>query len=266
MASYSIQRLCKMDGLIKNLVDKEINFSRSVHFSAEINLTRIEEIRKRYPQGLRPTYTAFVAKAIALALVEYPYANRRIFTFLGFPFFQSFEKVDIAIAIERNIPPFHAVAYMEVLRDVNALSLDQATKKLNEYSKTDLETSEQWKSFYFLGMKLPNFLGGWITCLPLTFPSLWAKYRGGACMISSPAKYGVDGITAAWPHALGASFGLAQKKPMVVNDKVEAVQAFTFVLNWDRRVMAGAQAAKFFARICEHLRNPVEISDSLNHN
>jgi pyruvate/2-oxoglutarate dehydrogenase complex dihydrolipoamide acyltransferase (E2) component len=27
-------------------------------------------------------------------------------------------------------------------------------------------------------------------------------------------------------------------------------------MNWDRRVMAGAQAARFFARICELLQHP----------
>lgn len=71
---------------------------------------------------------------------------------------------------------------------------------------------------------------------------------------------GVDGIVAAWTHPLGISFGLAQKKPLVRNDEVVAAMAFTFVLNFDRRVMAGAQAARFFARICGLLRDPRELA------
>ena len=105
-------------------------------------------------------------------------------------------------------------------------------------------------------MYFPLGLGGFIAKLPLYFPKMWSKYRGGAAMISSPAKYGVDGVVAAWTHPIAFSFGLAQKKAMVKNDQVVAVQAFTFVMNWDRRVMAGAQAARFFARITELLRHP----------
>ena len=72
-------------------------------------------------------------------------------------------------------------------------------------------------------------------------------------LISSPAKYGVHGVVAAWPHPLGVTFGLAQKKALVRNDEVVAAMAFTFAMNWDRRVMAGAQAARFFGT---HLRAP----------
>ena len=83
-------------------------------------------------------------------------------------------------------------------------------------------------------------------------------------LISSPAKYGVDGVVAAWSHPLGLSFGLAQKKALVRNDEVVAAMAFTFAMNWDRRVMAGAQAARFFARICALLRDPEELTGVLD--
>jgi pyruvate/2-oxoglutarate dehydrogenase complex dihydrolipoamide acyltransferase (E2) component len=36
--------------------------------------------------------------------------------------------------------------------------------------------------------------------------------------------------------------------------------AFTFAMNFDRRVMAGAQAARFFARICDLLRHPDQLT------
>jgi pyruvate/2-oxoglutarate dehydrogenase complex dihydrolipoamide acyltransferase (E2) component len=108
--------------------------------------------------------------------------------------------------------------------------------------------------FNFLG------LGGLIAHLPFYSPSLWEKYRGGAVMISSPAKYGVDGVVAAWTHPLSFSFGLVQLKPMISNNQVVAAPGFTFVMNWDRRVMAGAQAARFFNKICELLRHPAELT------
>lgn len=262
MSSYSIETCSKLDALNKALVEGEINFSRTVLFNAEIDLTEIEKLRA-VDLNNRPTYTAFIAKAIALALLDFPYANRRLFYTWGLPFFsffQTFRQTDIAIAIERNVENFNSVAYIEIIRDVHKMSLLEISSLLRQFSTSDLNSSKQWRSFYNLGMYFPFGIGGRLARIPWFFPRLWRKYRGGAVMISSPAKYGVDGIVAAWSHPLSFSFGLAQKKPMVKNDQIVAVQAFTFVMNWDRRIMAGAQAARFFARICDLLRDPKELT------
>ncbi len=259
MENYTIERCNKLYSLNKSLVESEINFSRTVTFSSEIDLTELEKMRSSFPAEERPTYTAFVATAIAKSLAEFPYANRRLYNLWGLPFlsfFQSFNNVDVAVAIERNIEDYNAVAYIEILRDVKSKSVLEVSRLLRTFAKSDLETSQQWKSFYNLGMYSPLGIAGFIAHLPFYFPKLWTKYRGGSVLISSPAKYGVDGLVAAWTHPLSFSFGLAQKKPMVKNDVVVPVQAFTFVMNWDRRVMAGAQAARLFARITELLRNP----------
>lgn len=262
MNRYSVKRCSGLEALNKSLVEGEINFDRTVLFSAEIDLTEIEKIRSSSPEADRPSYTAFVTKAASKALLEFPYANRRLFHLPGLPFlsfFQSFTDVDVAVAVERDVEGSHAVAYMEIIRDPHAKSLSEITRLLRGFSDSDLNSSEQWRSFHALGTRVPGWLGGLIARLPFYFPKLWRRYRGGTTLISSPAKYGVDGIVAAWPHPLSYSFGLAQKKPMVKGDQVVAVQAFTFVLDWDRRVMAGAQAARFFSRVCGLLRDPKEL-------
>ncbi len=261
LMKFSIEPCNKLYALNKAVVG-EIDFSRTVLFSSEIDLTEIEKLRAQSFDGEKPSYTALIAKAVALALLEFPYANRRIYNLWGIPFlsfFQSFIGTDIAVAIERNVENYHAVAYIEVIRNAHKKTPNQLSSMLRSFSNSDLKTSEQWKSFYRLGMYFPLGLGGFIAKLPLYFPKMWTNYRGGAALISSPAKYGVDAVVAAWTHPISFSFGLAQKKPMVKNDKVVAVPAFTFVMNWDRRVMAGAQAARFFARICELLRDAEQL-------
>ena len=259
----TIEPVREFDRLNRSLVESEIDFGRTVHFLAEIDLTEIERVREAATSpARRPTYTAFVAKAVAIALREFPYANRRLFRPLGLPFlsyFQSFGGTDVAVAIERNIEGQAAVAYIEVLRDVHLQTLEELTEKLRVFSATDVTNSRQWRDFSRLATSFPALLASFIVRLPRHFPSMWQKYRGGSVLISSPAKYGVDGVVAAWTHPLGLTFGLAQKKPMVRNDQVVAAMAFTFAMNWDRRVMAGAQAARFFARICELLRDPREL-------
>jgi hypothetical protein len=84
-------------------------------------------------------------------------------------------------------------------------------------------------------------------------PSLWTKYRGAAVLVSSPAKYGVDVVAGTWTHPLGVSFGIAKKRPIVRGDAIVACPTFTLTLSFDRRVMAGAQAARLFRRIVDRL-------------
>jgi len=269
MEKTTIEPVRQFNRLNLALVESEIDFGRTVHFTAEIDLTEIERVRAATVDGdgaLRPTYTAFIAKAVAIALAEFPYANRRLFRPLWLPFlsyFQSFGSADVAVAIERNVEGQAAVAYIEVLRDVQRQTLDEITHKLREFATADVTNSRQWRDFSRLATSFPAPLASLIVRLPSHFPKMWQKYRGGAVLISSPSKYGVDGIVAAWTHPLGLSFGLAQKKALVRDDEVVAAMAFTFAMNFDRRVMAGAQAARFFARICELLRNPRELTGEL---
>ena len=259
-------RRCKGLALLnQSLVESEIQFGRTVLFSSEIDLTGIDRMRAAAAPGATPSYTAFVAKAVARALKEFPYANRRIYRPFGLPFlsyFQAFHDTDVAVAIERDLPGEYSSAYIEVLRDVDTLALGDITLTLRKVATMDLSASEQWRSFHRIGTKLPGWLAGFLVGLPVHLPEMWKKYRGGAAMISSPAKYGVDGIVGAWTHPLGFSFGLAQMKPVVKDGQVVARNAFTFAMNWDRRVMAGAQAARFFSRICELLREPATLGDA----
>ncbi len=72
-------------------------------------------------------------------------------------------------------------------------------------------------------------------------------------LISSPAKYGVDAVSATWSWPLGISFGLVKTRAVVREEQVVACPTFTLSLNFDRRIMAGAPAGKFFRRIVQAL-------------
>lgn len=95
--------------------------------------------------------------------------------------------------------------------------------------------------------------------LPWLSSRMWVKYCGGAASISAPAKYGVDAVTACWPSPIGVSFGLVKKRAIVKNDTVIAAPTFHLVLNFDRRIMAGASAAKLFARFVDYLEQPEKM-------
>jgi hypothetical protein len=57
----------------------------TVTFLSEVDLSEVERVRQLAGDD-RPSYTAFVAKALALSLQEFPYANRRVAGRLWVPF------------------------------------------------------------------------------------------------------------------------------------------------------------------------------------
>lgn len=247
--------IIKSDSFFKvnaSIVENEIDLSSTVTMMNLIDLTKIEEIRSS-SVGLKPSYTVFIAKALAKSLVDFPEMNKRFYKPYGFfpKVFQHFKSVDIAIASEVTDPKLAHVAYIGIMKDVENKSLQEIQQWLLDFRKT--EAVEQWKVFSGIILKFPVFLSKIIIRLPVYFPSLWAKYRGGVAIISSPAKYGVDGLVAAWSSPIGVSFGYVKNRVISKNGQIVAVPSFNLTLNFDRRMFSGAQGARFISRISEIL-------------
>lgn len=256
---YEIEPRNRFFEAIRAIAEYEIRPGNTVCFVSEVDLTTVERVRGRATGGRKPSYTAFVVKAVALALRDFPYANRRVCRRPWLPFtgprIQRFEHRDIAVAVEREIPGAESVAFLDILRDADGLSLAEITESLHALAVCDVSTNRQWREFSTLVTRLPSFLSTWLIRLPCLFPSLWCQYRGGAVLVSSPAKYGVDVVAGAWTHPLGVSFGLAKRRPVVRGDAVVPCPTFALTINFDRRVMAGAQAARFFKRVVDLLED-----------
>ncbi len=230
----------------------------TVTFFTEVDLTQLERLRRAAGER-KPSYTAFVAKAVALALRDFPYANRRVHDRSWLPFarrrLQQFHHCDVAIAVERDLPGAEGVAFADVLRDADCLSLAAITDWLRDLAVSDVSTNKQWRDFSSVIKGFPAWLATLLIRLPLQFPGLWVKYRGAAVLISSPAKYGIDVVAATWAWPLGVSFGLVKQRPVVSGNEVVARPTFILTLNFDRRIMAGAPAARFFKRILDTLEH-----------
>lgn len=257
-AAYVIEPKNKFFEATRNIVEYEIRPGNTVSFAAEVDLTEVENIRAAAAAvaGEKPSYTAFVVKAVALALKDFPYANRRVHRRL-FPIpgarLQKFGRCDVAVAVERDFPGSESTAFIDIVRDADRPSLAEITRSLHELATCDASTNKQWREFSGVITRLPVWLSTFLIRLPCFVPALWVKWRGGAVLISSPAKYGVDVVIGSWSHPVGVSFGLVKPRPVVVDGAVVARTTFTLTLNFDRRVMAGAQSARFFRRITERL-------------
>lgn len=252
--NYTIEPKNRFVEAMRTLPEFEIRPGNTVTFVSEVDLTAVEAIRATAKE--RPSYTAFVMKALALAMREFPYANRRLCRRWWWPLsvrLQRFEHCDIAVNVERNVPGAESATFADVCRDVDRRTLADLTAWLRALATCDETNNLQWRAFSGVVRKAPSWLSRWLIRVPLFSPSLWVKYRGAAALVSSPAKYGVDTMLGSWPSPLGISFGLAKPRPVVCDGQVVARMTFALSLNFDRRVMAGAQAAKFFRRIVELL-------------
>ncbi|WP_306536940.1 2-oxo acid dehydrogenase subunit E2 [Geobacter sp.] len=250
---YEVRNVHKYFDVNATIVEREIKPGATVTFSSEVDLSEIEEIRSSCADGYKPSYTAFVAKAVALALKEFPYANRRILRAGWLPFLparmQQFNTCDIAVACERNLEGIEVSTFIDILRDSEKLSLFEITEWLHDLARCNEANNKQWRDYKKVIFQAPSWFAKFIINLPVKIPKLWSMWRGGAVIISSPAKYGVDAVVGAWMNPLGVTFGIVKKRPTVKNDEIVVCPTFIFSLNFDRRVMAGAQAARFFQRI-----------------
>lgn len=259
---YHIEPKDKYFQVLCSLPEREIQSNVSVTFISTVDLTKIMEIRDRAAEvgEAKPSYNAFVIKALASALKTYPYANRRVFRqpwrFLRGPQLQTFDCIDVAVAAERQIPGKESLAFVDIIRDADRKSVVEISKWLRQLAQSDEDNNQQWREFNNLIRRFPWWLASFLARLPVWLPRMWERYRGASALLTSPAKYGVDAVAASWAWPLGVSFGLVAKRPMVKGDELVVRPTFEFVINFDRRVMAGAQAAQFFAACVENLTHP----------
>lgn len=265
MSDFDLRPVPSFANLIGEIVQREMRWDHTCSVLAEVDLTNVERLRARAAAAGRPkpSYTAFVVKAVALALREHPCANRRLVKRWWLPFarpcYQQFHACDVALGIERNVPDAECVAYTEIVREADTLSVDEITERLRAMATSTLESSEQWRGFHALGTKVPPWLAKRIALLPHYFPNLWRKWRGGAAMISSPGKYGADAVLGTWHCPLGVSFGVVKQRPVVRDGRIVAAPTFVLYLNFDRRLLAGGPAGRFFHSLVSFLENPEPI-------
>jgi len=242
-------------------LNAELKPETRVTFTRLIDASELDLLRNKIFEdtSIKPSYTTLVVKAASIILKEYEYANRAV---IGFPFFRKliqFNNMDITVAVERNVAGAEEhIVLADTLYDIDNKSILDIHKELHTLSNVNYEDSPRWKLFFNLLTKLPVFLSKWIIRMPEFFPSLWVKHRGNACMVNSPAKYGVDLIVVdqIWP--LTISFGWIKERPIVIDGKLEVRRTMPLVIFFDRRVMVGAPAARFFNRLAEILEGATQ--------
>jgi pyruvate dehydrogenase E2 component (dihydrolipoamide acetyltransferase) len=207
---------------------------------AEIDMEACVALRselKRLSPEEAPTYNDMVVKACALALREHPRANGSYRD--GRLQLHSRVNVGVAVAVAADpTSPDDPAATGAAL--VVPTVFDADLKSLGEVARETRALAERVRA----GTITPPELGG------------------GTFTVSNLGMYGVRSFTAIVnpPQAAILSVGSLAPRPVVREGEIVARQTMTVTLACDHRILYGADAARFLARVRELLEEPAALA------
>lgn len=229
---------------------KEWQNQDAVAFSQLVDFTRIVEERRHRAAvaRLKPTYTAFVLDAIAKSLRVHPKMNRVVYRSLTGHRWVQFENVDIAVAVEATDGDVD-IAYATIIRNADLPGVDALTETLRRASTAPADDPQLNRLRRF-----PPAITGALARGTGLHPKLWARFRGGSCALTSPAKYGLESVVvkSCWPVQF--SFGNVRERPMVIDGRCVPRSSAMLSMSWHRELTTGAVAARFFEDIVQRLQ------------
>jgi pyruvate dehydrogenase E2 component (dihydrolipoamide acetyltransferase) len=221
------QQLTKMQQTIARRMAESKATIPDFAISSDVDMEECVRLRtelKRISSDEAPTYNDMVVKACALALREHPRANG------------SYR--DGALQLHSRVNVGVAVAAQDAL--VVPTVFDADGKALGEIARE------------------ARALAGRVRDGTITPPEL----GGGTFTVSNLGMYGITSFTAIInpPQAAILSVGAVQPRAVVRDGELVARHTMTVTLICDHRILYGADAAEFLARIRELLQAPASLT------
>lgn len=220
-----VEPMSRMTSLIAEHMVISKRISAHVHSYFEVDYSRIDQVRAENrkawaDQGVKVTYTAFIAQAVARALREHPRINAAISG--EDVVYRGAVNLGIAVALDWGL-------IVPVVHNADDLSLVGLARSI-----TDLATRARNK-------KLDP-----------------REVQGGTFTITNPGVFGtVIGFPIVnQPQVAIMGVGAVEKRPVVItdefgNDAIVARKRGFISLGYDHRLVNGADADQFLARVKE---------------
>lgn len=195
----------------------------------EADVTDLEAARKAFkkanPEGPKITATALVAKAVAVALKEFPDINSTLDLEGGRQIFKRYVHIGIAVDTDYGL-------LVPVLRDVDKKPVVQLADELTDIAKRTRERAIK--------------------------P---AELKGGSFTITNIGGIGGTGFTPIvnWPQVAILGVARSQQRYAVSPEGPVPRLFMPLCLSYDHRVIDGALAARFTRRVAALLANPTQL-------
>lgn len=220
-----VEPMSRMTSLIAEHMVVSKRISAHVHSYFEVDYSRIDQVRAKNRkvwegQGVKVTYTAFIAAAVAQALREHPKINASLSG--DHVIYRGEVNLGVAVALDWGL-------IVPVVKNADDLSLVGLSRAV-----TDLATRARSKKLS------PE------------------EVQGGTFTITNPGIFGtVIGFPIVnQPQVAIMGVGAVEKRPVVVtdefgNDAIVARKRGFISLGYDHRLVNGADADRFLARVKE---------------
>jgi pyruvate dehydrogenase E2 component (dihydrolipoamide acetyltransferase) len=200
----------------------------------EANITELENVRRKHEEGIqakgsRLTLTAFLVKAIVLALQKFPQFNASLDESKEEIILKYYYNIGMAVATERGL-------IVPVIKNADQKDITQLATEINNI----VDKTRDGK------IELEYLQGGTFTL----------------------TNIGVIGGTSAtpiisYPEAAILATMQAKEKPIVHKGKIEIALIMPLSLAFDHRIADGAEAANFVRLIVKLLEDPAQLSTKL---
>jgi pyruvate dehydrogenase E2 component (dihydrolipoamide acetyltransferase) len=195
--------------------------------TVDVDMTLAVELRERLADASEhpPSYNDMVIKAVANALRDHPKVNGAYRDGK----FERYSRVNIGIAVAAQ-----DALVVPTIVDADSKSLGQIARDAHELAEKVREGK-------------------------ITPPEV----AGGTFTISNLGMFGIDEFTAVInpPQAAILTVGALKKKPAVDdNGRVVARDQMRLTMVSDHRILYGADAAEFLARVRELLEQPLQLA------
>ena len=222
-AGEEVVPMSKVRKLIAEHMHTSLQVSARAWNMVEVDFERIVRVRERAKdafqarEGISLTYTSFVCRAVTDALLAFPYVNA--------------ELRGEDIVLKRYVNLGIAVSYDEglivpVIKGADTLNLVGLQRAITDLANR--ARSHQLK---------PD------------------EITGGTFSVTNPGPYGsmLSVPIIAQPQTAILAFDAIEKRPVVVDDAIAIRHRAYLSLSWDHRVIDGALAAQFLARLKQNL-------------
>ncbi|MHB9036324.1 MAG: dihydrolipoamide acetyltransferase family protein [Armatimonadota bacterium] len=181
----------------------------------------LADIEKNY--GVRISYTDIIVKAVARAILDKPIVNSSL---VGDQIvIHDRVNVGVATAIEAGL-------VVPVVKDVPARTISMISKDIKELVSKARE----------------GRAGG-------------DDFKGGTFTVTNLGAYGIESFNPIITPGQSAILGVCaiKEKPVVIDDEIEVRAMTNLCLSFDHRIMDGAPAAEYLARLKAILESPYLI-------
>jgi 2-oxoglutarate dehydrogenase E2 component (dihydrolipoamide succinyltransferase) len=214
--------------IAQTLVEAQHNAAILTTFN-EVDLTEVIDLRNRYRErfqevhGVGLGFMSFFARAVVLALKEFPRLNA--FIEGDDVVYHQFVHLGIAVATDRGLA-------VPVLRNADKMTFARIEAEIKRLAAATREGK----------LALDELAGGTFT---VTNGGIFGSLL--STPILNPPQSGILGM-----HAI-------QKRPMVINDKIEIRSMMYLALSYDHRLVDGRDSVSFLVRLKQYLEDPARL-------